>query len=453
MSRNRQLVLLGTALFSLPIACHFEPNVPELSYSLNAGYIGQNNPDLDADPVSQARLAGALEFLVGTPADPGYLVTEDWLDDEFDPNYWGLDSLSEEEWEALVASNSDYWSEQLAAIEAGDFEGLPYTRYADDLWAQWEGLLADKPDDPDADYTDETTWREEAAALFESYYPSLAESARFYRAQCFHCHGTEGGGDGSTSPFLQPTPRDYRLGIFKFTAVGRNRPRHQDLFRILREGVYTTAMPSFRRFSDAQLHGVIDYVRLLAVRGETEVLMVTDYDPDVGGFDLETLQGNYQAVVERWRDSGEPIVYEGDVPEATPERIAHGRWLFTSESGANCMKCHGEGGRGDGPSVSEPENSIDDWGNAIAPRDLTRGVFRFGRRPIDLYRRIHSGIYGTPMPEHFGQEITLPDGTKRPLDEDDIWALVHFVRSLSDHPMQETAQAAPDHDPEGGAGH
>ena len=43
-----------------------------------------------------------------------------------------------------------------------------------------------------------------------------------------------------------------------------------------------------------------------------------------------------------------------------------------------------------------------------------------GGRPVDLYRRIKSGIGGTIMP---AADASLTD--------DDLWALVHFVLSLS----------------------
>lgn len=61
------------------------------------------------------------------------------------------------------------------------------------------------------------------------------------------------------------------------------------------------------------------------------------------------------------------------------------------------------------------------------PRSLAEGVFHGGGRPIDLFRRIHQGIAGTPMPGH---------GPPRPgaagaLSEAEIWQLVDFVRSLS----------------------
>lgn len=434
-SRNRNRIAVAAAAMTLVIACQFEPQTPELRFSLNEEMMAENDYLLE-DFAAQEHLRGGLEFLFGTPSHPSFLVLPEWADDEFDPNGWGYNEMSDEEFDALKASNRVAYKDQLDAIEAGDFEGVPRPRYADDLWAEWQSLLADMPEGgPDTEFG-EGTWKDEAIYQFEAYYPTLATSAEMYRLQCFHCHGSEGGGDGSTSRFLNPPPRDYRPGKFKFTGLNNKaRPRHGDLFRILEEGIYTTAMPSFRRFSDAQLHGLSDYVKLLAVRGETEILMITDFDPDEG-IHFDNLKENYELVMDRWRAAGDELIaYNGQVPEPTPERVAHGRALFTSENGANCVKCHGSGGRGDGPSVSEPENSVDDWGNPIAPRDLTRGVYRFGRRPIDLYRRIFAGINGTPMPAHYDMQITEEDGTKRPLNEEDIWDLVFFVRSLAVQPM------------------
>jgi mono/diheme cytochrome c family protein len=175
------------------------------------------------------------------------------------------------------------------------------------------------------------------------------------------------------------------------------------------------------------------------------VLLVDEYDPDEG-LALETIQETYEFVHERWQQGTDEVIrYDGDVPESTPERIAHGREMFMDPKQANCVQCHGEHGRGtyDSPRPPsawerDPETGElvvvkDDWGNAIEVRNLSRGAFRFGRRPIDLFRRIYAGINGTPMPAHFGMQITEPDGDQRPLGEDDIWDLVHYVRSLSAH--------------------
>ncbi len=443
MSRNLVTAGVAAALFA---GCSFEPEQPVLEHEPNAKAIAEN-VDLANSPTAQDQLAGALEMLFGTPEHPGYMRLESWIEEEYDPNQ-GSWNLSDEEFDALKASNRAAFAKQIAAIEAGDLDAVARPRYAPDLWRRYEALVAEAPDDLNATYADtEGTWRDELVYLFEGYYPSLTATAEFYRQQCNHCHGPSGGGDGSTAPYLNPRPRDYRPGIFKFTALANKaRPRHGDLMRILEEGIYMTAMPSFRRFSDAQLHGLADYVELLAKRGETEILLALDYAADEGFGGLEKVQETYEFVLDRWEKAADNvIVYDGEVPAATPERLAAGQRLFLGAEGegANCVSCHGPTGIGDGPSAREvdPETGLeryvkDEWGNEIRPRNLARGIYRFGRRPIDLYRRIYAGINGTPMPEHFGMQIIEADGSKRALDEDDIWNLVHYVRSLGERPLE-----------------
>ena len=47
------------------------------------------------------------------------------------------------------------------------------------------------------------------------------------------------------------------------------------------------------------------------------------------------------------------------------------------------------------------KNSLDDWGNPLRPANLNRGVYKGGRRPIDIYWRIAKGINGAKMPAHY----------------------------------------------------
>ncbi len=40
-----------------------------------------------------------------------------------------------------------------------------------------------------------------------------------FREHCAHCHGVTGDGAGPTAAFLNPYPRDYRRGIYKFKST------------------------------------------------------------------------------------------------------------------------------------------------------------------------------------------------------------------------------------------
>ena len=77
--------------------------------------------------------------------------------------------------------------------------------------------------------------------------------------------------DGSVARYLDPKPRDYRQGIFKFTSTPYGSyPRHADLLLTLRRGVLGTSMPSFAELPRDELEAVVEYVLLLTHRGELE---------------------------------------------------------------------------------------------------------------------------------------------------------------------------------------
>src|SRR5690606_5763916 len=65
----------------------------------------------------------------------------------------------------------------------------------------------------------------------------------------------------------------------------------------------------------------------------------------------------------------------------------------------------------------------------IQPRNLRMNVFRGGRRPVDLYWRIHNGIAGTPMPAAAVKPDDAPEEDTR-LTSNDIWDLIAYVRHL-----------------------
>ncbi len=265
----------------------------------------------------------------------------------------------------------------------------------------------------------------------------LAGAVTYFQSVCRRCHGTVGAGNGPMAKRLTPRPRDYRRGLFKFTAMrSPSRPRVADLMRTLEHGLPGTAMPSFRRLEGEERERLAEYVRLLAMRGELERWCVADWEQD-GVPPRESALQAYRVLWRRWRTADDLFVGLGDeVPAPTPALIAEGDRLFHDEQGPNCARCHGVEGRGDGPAVYEFNEAgeriaalQDDWGYFTTPRDLAKESFRGGRRPLDVYRRLACGIHGTPMPS-FGD--TTGEAGAAGLSERELWALTHYALSLAE---------------------
>ncbi len=276
-----------------------------------------------------------------------------------------------------------------------------------------------------------------------------------YRQHCVHCHGVTGDGLGPTATFLNPYPRDYRRGLFKFKSTPTTQPpTDDDLHRILREGVAGTAMPSFKVLPEDDRESLVQYVKYLAIRGQIERALIFETAELIGEqrlFDLSLKKKDAEAFAEQlalvqevaagvigpWLEANTQTTPVPPPPENwnTAESIAEGKRLFFTAL-ASCSKCHGEGALGDGQTSDydewtkelKPANpvAVDQFlalgalpPRHILPRNLRQGIYRGGRRPVDLFWRIKNGIAGTPMPAA-SQELT----------NDQIWHLIAYVRSL-----------------------
>jgi len=100
-------------------------------------------------------------------------------------------------------------------------------------------------------------------------------------------------------------------------------------------------------------------------------------------------------------------------PAMTMESVKKGRLAYER---MGCTACHGAAGNGRGPVASD---LADDDGHPIRPADLTTSTWKGGCQGEDLYRRIMTGLDGTPMPS-FEKQL-LPD---------EAWALVHYIQTL-----------------------
>jgi mono/diheme cytochrome c family protein len=346
-----------------------------------------------------------------------------------------------------------------------------------------------------------------------------------YRRHCVHCHGISGDGRGPTAAFLDPYPRDYRKGVFKFKSTyAAERPTNDDLVRVLHNGIPGTSMPSFSLLPRPEVDALVEYVKYLAMRGELETRIVAYVSEELGVEDVEDENGDpvededgnpktnrlvldpsqnpdqadvvkeeLTTIVESWAAAADAVIIPAEDQAPSEDRSAddlaqsinEGRVLFYGAK-ANCLKCHGPTALGDGeqadfdswmrdledfskvtaqlaqsiedrqnadPPESESEKDRDDRlaaldrdverlaerdrvyatmlrkRNAI-PRNLRQGVYRGGRRRLDVFYRIHAGIPGSPMP---GVGGTTP-GAAGTVTEEEIWKIVDYVQSLPYEP-------------------
>jgi mono/diheme cytochrome c family protein len=251
---------------------------------------------------------------------------------------------------------------------------------------------------------------------------TLARGSSLYRVHCLHCHGLTGNGRGPTSAWVNPHPRDYRQGIFKFTSTSQSdkdrKARREDLFRTIQQGVEGTSMPSFTLLPKDQIDALISYVIHLSMRGQLEFNVMKDMLGENKDADLLDRANGNLAAIARWWVEAQSALIRPDPAMALPtgslraQSIQNGFRLFRETTAAGCIGCHTDYGR-------QPNYKYDAWGTIVRPTDLTSGVYRGGRRPLDLYWRIHSGVNGANMAAFSNL-----------LDSKAIWDLVNFLEVL-----------------------
>lgn len=214
---------------------------------------------------------------------------------------------------------------------------------------------------------------------------TLADAAAgkdLYLRECSGCHGERGNGAGPAAEFVDPKPRDFTRGAFKFrTTASGQPPATADILRVIERGIPGTAMPSFAFLSASEREKIAAYVLKLA----------------------ELLEEPEPATLS--------VPKEPPVP--SEKVIAEGRQLYVD---AGCKECHGDRGVGDGTSAPTLK---DDFGRPIKPRDLTVGRYGGGDTRADIYYRLLTGLSGTPMPSY-----------NDTLEPDQMWALTDYVLSL-----------------------
>jgi Cytochrome c len=193
----------------------------------------------------------------------------------------------------------------------------------------------------------------------------------------------------------------------------------------------------------------------LTMRGQTENELIgaasqlDENKPDELNAEIAS---SVQVVFSQWKRAQTEVVNPPIArTEPTRESILRGRDLFLA---SDCKDCHGRLARGDGESFVKQDifnkvvfdgnpserpariNALDaktktlwdlkpdSWGNPLRPANLNRGIYKGGRRPIDIYWRIAKGINGAQMPAHYPS----------PFNEKQMWDVVNFVLALPYEP-------------------
>ncbi|WP_397571149.1 c-type cytochrome [Schlesneria sp. T3-172] len=307
-----------------------------------------------------------------------------------------------------------------------------------------------------------------------------------YMKNCMHCHGVTGDGEGPTGKFLNPRPRDYRNGQFKFTGTKPGEKiTKDDLDRIVRYGIPGTYMPSFLLLGDKETQAVVEYVRWLATRGEFEKRLVADLSSDYSiasvrdTVDKEEAayqemrkdpaeranavkpaglakakkaagaeflkfeeEKEYEAVIEEtanllaeaWSRAEEPdslVLPSIQRVEDTAESRERGRLLYMSDK-TKCYTCHGPTGRGDGAATEDfwpMPGSNDKYPN--------RGLHDEWGNPLKPRNLLQGQYRGGRRPlDIFRRMYAGIKGTPMPafggtaLKDEELWDLVNYVMSL-----------------------
>jgi len=213
--------------------------------------------------------------------------------------------------------------------------------------------------------------------------PRTGPAARAYRDNCAPCHGLDGQGAGPAARWLDPPPRNFTRGEYKWRSTPTGRlPTDADLLRTIDAGVFGTAMPAWKLYLPEETRlALVQYIKAFSARFAEEEI--------------------------------EPTIEIPEVPEVTPESVEIGRRAYEKYK---CLECHGPAGAGDGPAARTLKDSQD---RPIQAHDFTKGFIKAGSTPEAIYKIYMTGLDGTPMPS-FAQTIS----------EEERWPLVFFTLSL-----------------------
>ncbi len=282
----------------------------------------------------------------------------------------------------------------------------------------------------------EFTWDDDDEVYWQAVPADVLTRGRQDFVQfCSSCHGLQGDGYGRSAQGLRPPPRSFLQSTFKFTKVpGDFLPNDDALVALVQHGLDGTPMLPWD-ISEERLREIIQYIKSVS-------------PPDEG-----------------WHDSTNEI---GDVifTPTDPVEDAQHAWFGKPQEAVaagrkayhvrQCWSCHpayvpvAELNELRGVEATtayddqltysklKKDSSFEVLGYRVAvpAPDFTWHTLRYSRDPRETFQTIAAGIAGAGMPT-WGLV-----GGRRAVEDEEIWAIAHYVRSLVDAYHGRTAERA-----------
>lgn len=239
---------------------------------------------------------------------------------------------------------------------------------------------------------------------------ALNDGMSIYTEYCMPCHGVSGDGKGVAYKGLTVPPRNFKLGTYKFgRVVSGELPHDEDFFRIIKNGLHGTAMLPWD-LSDEQMFNVVQYIKTFAPNKWEGA------DKKLGESILPTRDPYTDAHKESAILRGKEI-YHAKAQCWT----CHRAYISHLELNEYFKKINGKPAQEFDPDMYHVKLQPSDYGFATMPPDFTWDLIRSAKTVEDIYVRLNAGVGGTAMPSWKGT-----------LDDDEIWAVAYYVKSLTE---------------------
>lgn len=234
-----------------------------------------------------------------------------------------------------------------------------------------------------------------------------------YRQYCMQCHGLEGDGNGPAAYGMNPAPRNFKQGFYKFGSVTTGElPTDDDLKHTIRYGLKGTPMLPWD-ISDERLDAVVQYIKTFSPAwrtGKAGTPQTLTADPFGPGKEAEAIALGKK-------------VYNGVGQCFT----CHPSYSNLAEVNQDSKELTGNAidSLRDDPHLSLLQDSS--YGHKFMPPDFTKSPIKTGGDIASLYKVLGTGIGGTTMPAWKGALSATGDDKEA---ETRLWAVAYYVNSL-----------------------